>query len=49
LERGDNVANGGHAFAVLIQESYGFYTKVAKSAKEPITSNSFFADLAIFV
>jgi hypothetical protein len=33
----------------IIPKSHGFYTKVAKSAKELATSNSFFADLATFV
>jgi len=35
--------------ADVIPEFYSFYTKVAKSAKELATSNSFFADWATFV
>jgi len=35
--------------ADMIPESYSFYTKVAKNAKELATSISFFADLATFV
>jgi hypothetical protein len=34
---------------LVIPKSHGFYTKIAKSAKGLVTSNSFFADLATFV